>query len=275
MLCEYNGGTLRVIPINDRGELLLDEYEKLLTPKTKLVAVVHLSNALGTLNPIREIIQIAHHRGIPVLVDGAQAAAHMKLDVRELDCDFYTFSGHKLFGPTGVGVLYGKSHLLESMPPYQGGGDMITSVSFAKTTYKGPPYRFEAGTPNIVGGIGLGAAIDYVTQIGLDNIAAYERELMKYATDVLTSIPQVRIIGTAAHKAAVISFEVEGIHPHDVGTILNAEGIAIRTGHHCAQPVMERFKVPATARASLAMYNTREEIDALAAGIGKVIERFR
>jgi len=274
MLCEEKGARLRVIPMNDAGELLPDEYEKLLSAKTKIVAIGHVSNALGTINPVKQMIRMANDKGIPVLIDGAQAVPHLKVDVRDLDADFYVFSGHKIYGPSGIGVLYGKSQLLEDMPPYQGGGDMISSVTFEKTTYNALPYKFEAGTPNIGGTIGLGAAIDYVKQIGLDNIAAYEHDLLTYATELLTQIPGVRIIGTAKDKAAVISFVIEGVHPHDVGTILDQDGIAVRTGHHCAQPVMDRFGIPATARASFAFYNTREEIDALAAGIKKVKEVF-
>jgi len=274
MLCEENGAILRVIPINDDGELLLAEYEKLLNPHTKFVAVTHVSNALGTITPVRQIIQMAHARGVPVLIDGAQAVPHLKVDVRELDCDFYAFSGHKLYAPTGVGILYGKAHLLEAMPPYQGGGEMIRSVTFEKTIYNTIPAKFEAGTPHIAGGIGLGAAIDYLNAIGLEAIGAYEHALLCHATAEICAIPGVRIIGTAKEKASVISFVFEGVHPHDIGTILDQEGIAIRTGHHCAQPVMDRFGVPATARASLAFYNTTEEIDALVAGIHKVMEVF-
>ncbi|HWX43474.1 MAG TPA: cysteine desulfurase [Blastocatellia bacterium] len=274
MLCEEKGAHLRVIPMNDEGELLLDEYEKLLTDRTRIVGIGHVSNALGTINPVKQMIRMAHDKGIPVLIDGAQAVPHLKVDVRELDADFYVFSGHKIYGPSGIGILYGKADLLEKMPPYQGGGDMISSVTFEKTTYNVLPYKFEAGTPNIGGTIGLGAAIDYVKHIGLDNIAAYEHDLLTHGTELLNEIPGVRIIGTAKEKAAVISFVIEGIHPHDVGTILDQDGIAVRTGHHCAQPVMDRFGVPATARASFAFYNTREEIDALAAGIWKVKEVF-
>lgn len=274
LLCEQTGSILRVIPMTDEGELLLDEYKKLLNDKTRFVSVVHISNALGTINPIREIIRLAHDRGVPVLIDGAQSTPHLPIDVRELDCDFFVFSGHKLYGPTGVGVLYGKAELLDSMPPYQGGGDMISYVSFEKTLYNDLPYKFEAGTPHIAGAIGLGAAIDYLTGIGLDAIAAYEHELLAYATEVLHEIPEVRIIGTAREKAAVISFLLGDIHPHDIGTILDREGIAVRTGHHCAQPVMDRLHIPATARASFAFYNTREEVDALARGIKKTIEVF-
>jgi len=274
LLCEQTGARLRVVPINDDGEFMFDEYEALLSPRTKMVAVVHISNALGTVNPIRRIIDSAHRRNIPVLVDGAQAASHLKVDVRDLDCDFYALSGHKLYGPTGIGALYGKFDLLNHMPPYQGGGDMILKVSFEKTTYNELPFKFEAGTPNIAGAIGLGAAIEYVQRIGFNDIAAYEAELLDYATKALKAIPEVRLIGTAKEKASVLSFVVEGIHPHDVGTVLDQEGIAVRTGHHCAQPVMKRFGVPAMARASLAFYNTKAEIDELAAGIRKVVEVF-
>ena len=274
MLCEEKGAKLRVIPMDDRGELLLDEYEKLLGPRTRMVAVGHVSNALGTINPVRQIIEMAHRAGALALIDGAQAAPHMKVDVQALDADFYAFSGHKVFGPTGIGILYGKARLLNAMPPYQGGGDMIKSVTFEKTIYADLPYKFEAGTPNIAGGIGLGAAFDYVTRLGLDNIAAYEHELLVYGTEALSRIPGLRILGTAREKAAVLSFVIEGIHPHDIGTVLDRQGIAVRTGHHCAQPVMERLGVPATTRASLAFYNTVAEIDALAAGLGKVKEIF-
>ena len=274
MLCEQSDAQLRVIPLNDQGELLYDAYQGLLGPRTRLVAVTHVSNALGTINPLRDMIQAAHRHGIPVLVDGAQAVPHVSVNVQELDCDFYAFSGHKVFGPTGVGVLYGKRALLEAMPPYQGGGEMISNVTFECTTYAAPPYRFEAGTPNIAGVVGLGAAIDYLTRIGLEVIAAYEAELLEYATRAVAEVPGLRLIGTAAHKASVLSFVLEGIHPHDVGTILDQAGIAIRTGHHCAQPVMQRFGVPATCRASLALYNTREEIDALVAGLRHVREVF-
>jgi cysteine desulfurase / selenocysteine lyase len=274
MLCEQVGARLRVLPFNHDGELLLDEYERLLNERTKFVSVVHVSNALGTINPIKQIIAMAHRRGIPVLVDGAQAVPHMRVDVQDLDCDFYAFSGHKLFGPTGIGVLYGKADLLEAMPPYQGGGDMISAVTFEKTHYNTLPYKFEAGTPDIAGVIGLGVAIDYLSEIGLDAITAYEHELLAYATDALSTIKGVRIIGTAREKAGVLSFVLDGIHAHDIGTILDHEGIAIRAGHHCAMPVMQRFGVPATARASLAFYNTKEEVDALIRAIHKVIEVF-
>lgn len=272
LLCEQARAQLRVIPINDDGELLIDEFAAMLNARTKLVAVAHISNALGTINPVKRIIEMAHSQDVPVLVDGAQAVPHLAVDVQELDCDFYAFSGHKMFGPTGIGALYGKSEWLNRMPPWQGGGDMIASVDFERTTYNSLPYKFEAGTPNIAGGIGLGAAIDYLTGIGLDRIAAYEHELLEYATETIGAIKGVKIIGTAREKASVLSFTLEGIHPHDIGTILDQEGIAVRAGHHCAQPVMKRFKVPATARASLAFYNTKEEIDALAEGIHRVVE---
>jgi len=274
MLCEEKGARLRVVPIDDRGDLVLDELSRLLGPRTKLLAIAHVSNALGTVNPVREIIELAHERGVAVLVDGAQAVAHTRVDVRDLGCDFYCFSGHKLYGPTGIGALYGRSELLEAMAPWQGGGDMIASVTFEKTTYNVLPHKFEAGTPHIAGAIGLGVAIEYVQSVGLDAIAAYESELLAYATRALAGVPRVRLIGTARQKASVLSFVMQGVHPHDVGTILDQEGIAIRTGHHCAQPVMDRFDVPATARASLAFYNTRDEIDALVAGLGRVAEVF-
>jgi cysteine desulfurase/selenocysteine lyase len=272
LLCEEKGAKLRVAPINDRGELLLEEFEKLLGPKTKILAVGHLSNALGTINPVREVVRMAHARNIPVLVDGAQAAPRMPVDVQELDCDFYAISGHKMYGPTGIGVLYGKTRLLEAMPPYQGGGDMIASVTFEKTVYNRLPYKFEAGTPNIADTIGLGAAIEYLNELGLEEIEKHEADLLSYATSKVQSIPGVRIVGTAREKAGVLSFVMDEIHPHDIGTILDSEGIAVRTGHHCAQPVMQRFNIPATARASFGLYNTREEVDALVAGIKKVRE---
>jgi cysteine desulfurase/selenocysteine lyase len=274
MLCEQQRAKLRVIPINDDGELMVEEFAQMLNKRVKMVAVTHISNALGTIVPVKRIIELAHSQDVPVLLDGAQAAPHLKVDVRDLDCDFYAFSSHKMCGPTGIGVLYGKSHWLESMPPVMGGGDMISSVTFEKTTYNTLPYKFEAGTPNIEGAIALGAAVDYLNSIGLDRIAAYEHELLEYATELIGAIPGVRIIGTAREKASVLSFTVEDIHPHDIGTILDQEGIAVRAGHHCAQPVMKRFDVPATARASVAFYNTKEEIDALAAGIQKAIEVF-
>jgi cysteine desulfurase / selenocysteine lyase len=275
MLCEEKGARLLVAPINDRGEIRMDELEKRISERTKIVAVSHVSNALGTLNPVKRIVALAHARGVPVLVDGAQAAPRLKVDVRDLDCDFYTFSGHKMYGPTGVGVLFGKEALLEAMPPWQGGGDMIRSVTFEKTTYNILPYKFEAGTPNIAGAIGLGAAIDYIGSLGIDTIEAHENDLLAYATERLTAIPGLRVIGTAAQKAAVLSFTLEGVHPHDVGTVLDREGVAVRTGHHCAQPVMDFFKIPATSRASFALYNTRAEVDVLFAGLQKVVGMFR
>jgi cysteine desulfurase/selenocysteine lyase len=274
LLCEENDAKLRVIPINDRGELLLEEYQKLLGPRTRMVAVGQVSNALGSVSPVREIVEMAHKAGALALIDGAQAVPHMKVDVQALDADFYAFSGHKVFGPTGIGMLYGKRKLLDAMPPYQGGGDMIRTVTFEKTTYNELPYKFEAGTPHIAGGIGLGAAIDYVNRIGIEAIGAYEHELLVYGTEALSRIPGLRLIGTARDKAAVLSFVMEGIHPHDIGTVLDRMGIAVRTGHHCAQPVMDRFQVPATTRASLAFYNTTAEIDALEAGLLKVKEMF-
>jgi cysteine desulfurase/selenocysteine lyase len=274
LLCEATGAVLRVVPINDAGELLLDEYEKLLGPRTRLVSVVHLSNSLGTINPVARIIELAHKRNVPVLLDGAQAVPRMPVDVRELDCDFYAFSGHKAYGPTGIGVLFGKARFLEAMPPYQGGGDMISSVTFAKTTYNVLPYKFEAGTPHIAGAIGLAAAFDYLSGLGLDAVAIHEEELLDYATKCLGKIPGVRLIGTARNKAGVLAFTLEGVHPHDMGTILDQEGIAVRTGHHCCQPVMDRYGVPATARASFGVYNTREEVDALVQGIQQVKEVF-
>ena len=274
IVCAERGARLRVVPITDAGELRLDVYEELLGPRTKLVAITHVSNVLGTINPIREIINLAHQRQIAVLVDGAQAVPHLAVDVQSLECDFYAFSGHKLYGPSGIGVLFGKAALLEAMPPYQGGGDMISSVTFENTTYNRLPYKFEAGTPHIAGAVGLGAAIEYVTAIGLETIAAYEHELLAEATARLAAMPEVRLIGTAQEKTGVLSFVMEGIHPHDIGTVLDREGIAIRAGHHCAQPVMQRFGISATARASFGLYNTQAEIDALVAGIHKVLEVF-
>jgi cysteine desulfurase/selenocysteine lyase len=274
MLCEEKGARLRVIPMNDAGELLLDEYEKLLGPRTRIVGIAHVSNALGTVNPVKEMIAAAHERGIPVLVDGAQAAPHIAVDVQDLDCDFYALSGHKMYGPTGIGVLYGKAALLDAMPPYQGGGDMISSVTFEKTTYNKLPHKFEAGTPDMAGVAGLKAAIEYMNQVGVGKIAAHEHHLVEYATKFIGGLPGVRLIGTAREKASVLSFVLEDVHPHDIGTILDQEGIAVRTGHHCAQPVMERFCIPATVRASFAMYNTRGEVDALARGLRKVQEVF-
>jgi cysteine desulfurase/selenocysteine lyase len=274
MLCEEKDAILRVAQINERGALIFESLDRLVGPKTRLIAATHVSNALGTVNPVESIIELAHSRNVPVLLDGAQAIQHLPVDVQKLDCDFYVFSGHKIYGPTGVGVLHGRAELLEAMPPYQGGGDMISSVTFEKTTYNKIPHKFEAGTPNIAGGIALGTALDYVSAIGLNRIVAYESELLAYATEAVEKIPGVRVIGTAADKASVLSFTIDGVHPHDIGTILDQEGVAIRTGHHCAQPVMDFFKIPATARASLAFYNTREEIDALIAGILKVKEVF-
>jgi len=274
MLAEEKGAKIRVVPVNDAGELLLDEYENLFNESTKFVGVMHVSNALGTINPVKRMIAFAHARGVPVLVDGAQAVPHMQVDVQDLDCDFYAFSGHKLCGPTGIGILYGKAALLEKMQPFKGGGDMIMSVTFEKTTYNTIPHKFEAGTPPIAAAIGMGAAVDYLLEIGMDAIAAHEHELLNYATEQVQQMPGVRIIGTAKHKAAVLSFAVDGVHPHDIGTLLNQEGVAVRTGHHCAQPVMQRFKVPATSRASFAFYNNMAEVDALIAGIRTVQKVF-
>ncbi len=275
MLCDEKRARLSVVPLDDTGDIDLEVLERMLTPRTKLVSVAHLSNALGTILPVKRIAALAHARGIPVFVDGAQAIPRMPVDVQDLDCDFYAFSSHKIYGPTGVGVLYGKTALLEEMPPWQGGGDMIRSVTFEKTTYSALPYKFEAGTPNIAGGIAFGAALDYVSGIGLDRIAAHEHDLLAYATAQVSAIEGLRIIGTAREKAGVLSFVLDGAHPHDIGTVLDREGIAIRTGHHCAQPVMDRFGLPATARASFGLYNTRGEVDALVAAIHKVIGMFR
>ena len=275
IVCQQTGAELKVVPITDKGELEMDRFAELLSEKTRLVAVGHVSNALGTVNPIKKIVDLAHAQGVPVLVDGAQAAPHIPVDVQKLDCDFYAFSGHKVYGPTGIGVLYGKERLLSDMPPYQGGGDMILSVSFEGTTYNTLPYKFEAGTPNIAGAIGLGAAIEYVQKVGLGAIAAHEHGLLEYATSRLKQIDGLRIIGEADQKAGLVSFVLDAVHPHDIGTFLDADGIAIRTGHHCAQPVMERFQVPATARASFAMYNTFHEIDVLAEAIVKTISMLK
>ena len=274
LACERTGAALKVIPIDDRGVLDMDAFARLLSPKTKMVAVTHLSNALGTINPVAEITRAAHAAGAVVLVDGAQAAYHLPVDVEALGVDFYVATGHKLYGPTGMGVLYGREARLDAMPPYQGGGDMIASVTFAKTTYNTLPYRFEAGTANIAGGVGLAAAMDYLTGVGLDRIAAHEHELLVYGTERLQAIPGLRLVGTAREKAGVLSFLLGDVHPHDIGTILDQEGIAIRTGQHCAQPVMDRYGIGATARASFALYNTREDIDALVDGLGKVQELF-
>ncbi|MFZ5508762.1 MAG: SufS family cysteine desulfurase [Pseudomonadota bacterium] len=274
LLCQQTGAVLKVVPINDAGELLFEQYLALLGPRTRLVAVAHVSNALGTINPVRAIIEAAHARGVPVLLDGAQAAAHEPVDVQALDCDFYALSGHKLYAPTGIGVLYGKRQLLDAMPPWQGGGDMIRTVSFDKTEYNVLPHKFEAGTPNIAGTIGLGAALDYVSGIGLEAIAAHEAQLLRHATEEARRIPGMRLVGTARDKAAILSFVLEGIHPHDVGTILDSEGVAIRAGHHCAMPIMTRFGIPGTARASFAVYNTHAEVDALMAAIRKTQKLF-
>ncbi len=274
LLCEQTGAVLRVAPIDDTGALRMDAFEALVNARTRLVAVAHVSNALGTINPVRRLVELAHAAGAPVLIDGAQAAPHIEVDVRALDCDFYAFSGHKLYGPTGIGVLYGKAALFDAMPPYQGGGDMISRVTFEKTSYNALPYKFEAGTPNIAGTIGLGAAIDYVEAIGLDAIAAHEHDLLDYATRRARELPGLTLIGTAKDKAGILAFTLEGIHPHEIGTVLDHEGIAIRTGHHCAMPVMDRFGVPATARASFALYNTRDDVDALIEGLRKVQHMF-
>jgi len=274
MLCEEKGAKLRVAPINDAGEVIMEEFEKLFNPRTRFVSVTHVANALGTINPVREMVAIAHRHGVPIMIDGAQAVQHMAVDVQALDCDFYAFTGHKVFGPTGVGVLYGKAALLEKMRPFRGGGDMILSVTFEKTTYNAIPYKFEAGTPPIAQAIGLATALDYVKAVGLDRIAAYEGELLRYATETLGAIPGVRIIGTAREKASVLSFNVGDVHPHDVGSLLNDDGVAVRTGHHCAQPVMDRFGVAATARASFAFYNTPAEVDQLVASVRRVQKLF-
>jgi cysteine desulfurase/selenocysteine lyase len=275
MVCQERGATLRVLPMNDRGELLVDELEGMINARTRLVAVVHVSNALGTINPAREIVRIAHAHGVPVLLDGAQAAPHVPVDVQDLDCDFYAFSGHKLYGPSGIGALYGKAEILQRMAPYQGGGEMIAAVTFEKSFYKDIPARFEAGTPNITGAVGLGAAIDYFESVGIEAAAAWEDELLACATARIGSIEGVRLIGTAADKVSVVSFVVDGIHSHDIGTILDRFGVAVRVGHHCAQPVMQFFRVPATARASFSFYNTMAEVDALAAALHEAIEVFR
>ena len=270
LVAEATGATVRAVPITDAGELDLDAFDRLLNARTRLVAVVHLSNALGTINPVRELADRAHSRGVPLLVDGAQSAAHLGVDVQALDCDFFACSGHKMYGPTGVGVLYGREELLERMPPWQGGGDMIASVTLERSTWAPVPAKFEAGTPMIAEVIGLGAALDYVESVGLPAIASWEDELLAYATAQVSEIPGVRLIGTARRKASVLSFVVDGVHPHDVGAVLDDEGIAIRTGHHCAQPIMQRFGVPATARASFAFYNTMSEVDALVRGLDRV-----
>jgi cysteine desulfurase/selenocysteine lyase len=274
MLCEQTGAVLKVAPINLQGELIFAEFEKLLSDKTRIISVVHMSNALGTINPVKKIIALAHAKNIPVLLDGAQAIPHMVIDVQDMDCDFYVFSGHKLYAPSGIGVLYGKQALLEAMPPYQGGGDMIRRVTFAETEYNTLPYKFEAGTPSIADVIGLGAAIDYLNEIGMEPIASYEAELLAYATEKARQIKGLRIIGEAAEKGAILSFVLDKIHPHDIGTMLDSLGFAVRSGHHCAMPVMDFFEIPATARASFAMYNTKQEIDGLMDGIKSLIEVF-
>lgn len=274
LICEEKKAKLRVIPIDDNGELVFEEFEKMINEKTKFVSVVYASNSLGTVNPVKQIIELAHSFNVPVLLDAAQAVNHLKIDVQELDCDFLAFSGHKLYGPTGIGILYGKVNYLENMPPYQGGGDMIAKVTFEKTLYNELPYKFEAGTPNIAGTIGLGAAIDYVEKVGLDKIAAYENELLEYATQKISELSGLKIIGTAKNKISVLSFVLENVHPHDVGTFLDFEGVAIRTGHHCTQPVMDRYGIPATSRASFGMYNTFEEVDVLVNGLKKILEVF-
>jgi len=272
LVAEEKQARLRVAPMTGDGELILEEFERLLGPRTRFVSVTHVSNALGTVNPVAQLVALAHARGIPVLIDGAQAAPHKPVDVGALDCDFYVFSGHKTYGPTGIGILYGKAAHLEAMPPYQGGGDMIRSVTFEKTLYNSIPYKFEAGTPHIAGAIGLGAALDYLQQLGMEHIAAHERELLQYATSALSQIPGVRLIGTARHKAAVLSFTMDHIHPHDAATVLDHEGVAVRAGHHCAQPVMERYGLPATLRASFGLYNTAEEVDVLIRALARVRE---
>jgi cysteine desulfurase/selenocysteine lyase len=274
VLCEQTGAVLRVIPIDDRGQLELEALDSLLGERTRILSLAHVSNALGTINPVADIVRLAHARGVPVLIDGAQAVQHQRVDVSELGCEFYAFSGHKIYGPTGIGALYGRAELLEEMPPWQTGGEMIASVTFEKSTWNRVPHKFEAGTPNIAGAIGLGAAVDYVMRLGLDRIGAYEAQLLAYGTEALQKVPGLRLIGTAEHKSSVLSFALKAAHPHDVGTILDQQGVAVRAGHHCAQPVMERFGVPATTRASLGLYNTREEIDRLVAGLGRVIEVF-
>jgi len=270
MIGEQTGAVLKVVPVDDSGMLMMDQYKKLISARTKMVAITHVSNALGTVTPIKDIIRIAHEKGVPVLVDGCQAAPHMPLDMQALDADFYVFSGHKIYGPSGIGVLYGKADLLEAMPPYQGGGEMIDTVTFEKTTYADLPFKYEAGTPHIAGAIALGAAVDYINDLGFDAIAAHEHDLLEYATEQLGAVNSLRLIGTAPEKAGIISFLLGDVHPHDVGTILDREGVAVRTGHHCAQPIMDRFDVAATVRASFGLYNSREDVDALVAAMGRV-----
>jgi cysteine desulfurase/selenocysteine lyase len=272
LACEQTGAVLKVVPMNDAGEFLFEEFERLLGIRTRIVALTQVSNALGTILPVKRVIEAAHAQGVPVVLDGAQAIPHTGVDVQALDCDFYAFSGHKVYGPTGIGVLYGKEKHLEAMPPYQGGGDMIRTVSFERSTWNDLPYKFEAGTPHIAGGIGLGVALDYLAGIGIEAVAAHEHDLLEYATGLVSEIPGLRLIGTAAEKAGVLSFVLDGAHPHDVGTILDHQGVAIRAGHHCAMPVMDRYNIPGTARASFALYNTREDVDALVRGLGRVRE---
>lgn len=274
MLCQEKNAKLRVIPINDDGELIFEEFEKMINNRTKFISVVYASNSLGTVNPVKKIIDLAHAYNIPVMLDAAQAVNHLPINVQELDCDFLAFSGHKLYGPTGIGILYGKVNHLDAMPPYMGGGDMISKVTFEETTYNELPHKFEAGTPHISGAIGLGAAIEYIEKIGLENIARHENELLIYATEAVSDLTGLRIIGTAKEKISVLSFHFENVHPHDVGTFLDFEGVAIRTGHHCTQPLMKRFNIPATSRASFGMYNTKEEVDLLVAGLKKILEVF-
>jgi cysteine desulfurase/selenocysteine lyase len=274
MVCEEKNAKLKIIPIDDNGELIFEDFEKIITDKTKFVSVVYASNSLGTINPVKKIIDLAHQNSVPVLLDAAQAVNHLPVDVQDLDCDFLAFSGHKLYGPTGIGILYGKVNLLDSMPPYQGGGDMISKVTFEKTIYNELPHKFEAGTPNIAGAIGLGEAIDYISTVGIEKISIHEMKLLEYATDAVSYIPGLKIIGTSKDKVSVLSFVLDDVHPHDIGTFLDFEGVAIRTGHHCTQPVMDRYNIPATSRASFAMYNTKEEIDILVSGLKKIIGVF-
>jgi cysteine desulfurase/selenocysteine lyase len=275
LLCEEKGARLKIVPINASGEFIFEEFEKLIGPRTRLVAVTHVSNALGTVNPIRNIIQLAHQFQVPVLIDGAQSISHLPVDVSSLDCDFYTFSGHKMYGPTGIGVLYGKEFILDSMPPYQGGGEMIRSVTFKKTRYHKLPHKFEAGTPNISGAIGMGAAVDFLQSVGMDSVSMHEQVLMAHGSEILRAMDDVRMIGTAKEKTSALSFVIEGIHPHDIATVLDQNGVAIRAGHHCAQPVMDFFRIPATARVSFGLYNTREDIEALRLGLEQVKEVFK
>ena len=274
LICEEKNANLKVIPIDDNGELIFEDFEKMITDRTKFISIVYASNSLGTINPVKKIVELAHQNNIPVLLDAAQAVNHLPVDVQELDCDFLAFSGHKLYGPTGIGILYGKVNLLDAMPPYQGGGDMISKVTFEETTYNELPHKFEAGTPNIAGAIGLGEAIDYVEKVGIENVSLHEMILLEYATEAVSNIPSLKIIGTAKEKVGVLSFVLDDVHPHDIGTFLDFEGVAIRTGHHCTQPVMDRYKIPATSRASFAMYNNKEDIDVLVNGLRKIISVF-